>query len=142
MSASFKFALLGFCLPGFVLVGCKSENTYENDKTSFHAQVIKGHRIETDGFLAEKAKVLEIREGVAQGDLMKIDVEILNDNLWEGNIDYKFEWFDEQGMIVESPTSAWVTQHLGAKEKMSLISVAPTPTCKDFRLKLQRNLRF
>jgi uncharacterized protein YcfL len=122
-------------------VGCKSVNTVEQDKPTFHANVVQDSRIETDGFLSKKAKILQVRKGIAQDNLMRIDVEILNDNPWEGNFDYKFEWFDGDGLPVDSPTSTWTSRHIEAKETISIDAIAPNPQCKDFRLKLQRSKR-
>jgi uncharacterized protein YcfL len=121
--------------------GCKSVNTVEREKPTYEANVVNDKRIETDGFLANKAKVLQVRQATVQDNLLKVDVEILNDDPWSGDFDYKFEWFDDQGMPVDSPTSTWYTKHVQARETVSLDEIAPNPRCKDFRLKLQRSIR-
>src|SRR5947209_5580090 len=77
--------------------GCKpSVNTVERETPTYDANVVKDKRIETDNFLADKAKVLQVRQATVQDNLLKVDVEIMNDNAWSGDFDYKFEWFDDQ----------------------------------------------
>ncbi|HSV13108.1 MAG TPA: YcfL family protein [Tepidisphaeraceae bacterium] len=120
--------------------GCKTENTYERDKPTYEANVININKVETDPFLKDKAHVLEVRQADANG-LLKVDVELVSDRLWSGSFDYKFEWFDDQGMPVDSPMSSWTTRQVQPQERFSIDAIAPTPKCKDFRLKLQRSIR-
>jgi uncharacterized protein YcfL len=133
--------LLPAALAGAVwVVGCKSVNTVERKTPTYDANVIEDKRVETDNFLSDKAKILQVRQADVNG-LLKIDVEILNDKAWSGNFDYKFEWFDDVGMPVDSPTSVWTTAHVQPRETISVDAIAPNPKCKDFRLKLQRSIR-
>jgi uncharacterized protein YcfL len=125
-------------------VGCaapSTQNNYERDKPTYQASNIKDKRVETDAFLAQKFKVLEIRQTTVQGDLMKVNVLVLNDDDWAGNVIYKFEWLDDQGMAVDTSSSAWVSQNFGARETLPLVSIAPNGRCKDFHLKMQQDLR-
>ena len=97
--------------------------------------------METDPFLSDKAKVIDIRQATVQDNLMKVDVEFVSNRAWDGSFQYKFEWFDNQGMPVESQMSTWITRHVEPQEQFSVTATAPDPRCKDFRLKLQRQTR-
>src|SRR5438105_2172174 len=97
-----RIGILLLTTAGIGVVGCKTENTYEREKPTYQANSIKTNKVETDPFLADKAHVLDIRTAIVQSDLLKVDVELVSDRLWAGNFDYKFEWFDDQGMPVES----------------------------------------
>jgi uncharacterized protein YcfL len=118
-----------------------TQNSYERDKPTYQANVVKDQRIETDANLAARCQVLRVTQATVQGDMMKIQVEILNNDSVANDFDYRFEWFDGAGMQVDSPGSTWNTQHFGPQEVKGLQSIAPTPQCKDFRLKIQQNQR-
>jgi uncharacterized protein YcfL len=121
--------------------GCKSANTTTRDKPTYEADSIKSKNVVTDGYARDYAKVLDVRQATVPGDIMKVQVEIRNDNVRPGNMDYKFEWFDGEGMIVDSPSSIWKSFQIMKGQIMSLSAVAPDPRCKDFRLTIQRNRR-
>ena len=58
---------------------------------------------------------------------------------WRFN--YRFDWFDAQGLPVSTPTATMVSQTIEAGQILVLTSVAPTPTAKDFRLTVQQSTR-
>jgi uncharacterized protein YcfL len=122
-------------------IGCKSVNTTTPTNPNYQASVIKTDKVITDGYARDYANVLEVRQSTVSGDIMKVQVEVRNDNLRPGNMDYKFEWFDESGMIVASPASNWQTFQILKGETLSLASVAPNERAKDFRLKIERRRR-
>ncbi|HEV7302115.1 MAG TPA: YcfL family protein [Tepidisphaeraceae bacterium] len=121
--------------------GCKSVNTTERAQPTYEADRIKAKNVVTDGYARDYAKVLDVRQSTVSGDIMKVQVEVRNDNLRPGNLDYKFEWFDESGMIVNSPSSTWQALEILKGETKSLSSVAPNSRAKDFRLKIERRRR-
>lgn len=124
-----------------VSAGCKQINTTERAEPTYKANVVNEHRVTTDIFLADKAKILQIRQATVSGNLLRVDVEVQNDKTWQGNFDYAFDWFDQQGMPFDTPTDTWISRSIGPGETVSLDAVAPSPQCKDFRLKLRRSLR-
>jgi uncharacterized protein YcfL len=122
------------------VAGCaKTENTYQRNKPTYQVNQVDAAKIETDPFLSGKAQFVQARQAIVQQNLLKVDVEFINNDAWSGDIDYKFEWFDDQGMPVETPTTGWGIKHVQAQEHFSLDAIAPNPQCKDFRLKLQRD---
>jgi uncharacterized protein YcfL len=140
---SHKNVIFAASLLSLGLIGCtpNTQNTVGRDKPVFQAADIKDKRVETDPILANQVHVTEIRQSFVQDDLMKIDVELINGDSNPADFEYKFEWFDETGAPVDSPTSSYTSQHIEPAENISLVSVAPNGRCKDFRLKLQRSQR-
>jgi len=66
-------------------------------------------------------------------------VELFNDSRSRRSVSYHFDWFDQNMMQVETPaTTALIPLVLEGKESRFISGVAPTPACKDFRLKLIR----
>jgi uncharacterized protein YcfL len=135
--------ILALSLSLAAIAGCTGPtvNTVERDKPTYQADVVKDRRIITDPDLAAKTEILAVRKATVQEDMLKIDVEIRNTTDDPADIDYKFEWFDDQGMPVDSPTSTWTSRRIQPRETISVDQIAPTPLCKDFRLKLQQSIR-
>jgi uncharacterized protein YcfL len=48
---------------------------------------------------------------------------------------YRFEWFDANGMQVNNVISAVIPDQIEGKESKMISSIAPSPSCKDFRVK-------
>ena len=49
------------------------------------------------------------------------------------------DWYDPQGMLIDTPLSTWQSQTIEGRETVTLSAIAPTPTAKDFKLKLQQS---
>jgi uncharacterized protein YcfL len=62
-------------------------------------------------------------------------VEVENTTLSRQAFTYRVEWFDEQGMIVNLPTTTAIPRTLEARETASITATAPTDRAKDFRIK-------
>lgn len=116
--------------------GCTTVNTVENADKQAQVMPVRDARIITDHSLNGIAKVVAIRQGAAASDLMRVDVDVLNNSVFQGRFNYKFEWFDEAGLLVDSPGNHWLPQIIEAKETITLIGVAPNSRAKDFKLKL------
>ena len=54
---------------------------------------------------------------------------------------YRIEWFDMNGMAINTPTSVWIPRQIEGKESLTITAVAPTPTARDFRVKFMENVR-
>jgi uncharacterized protein YcfL len=121
--------------------GChdNSVNTTQRTEPTFHPTPVADKRIIFDQQLADIATVTGVRQATVSGDMLKIQVDITNLKTNPTSFNYKFEWYDPAGMIIESPLSTWQSQTIEGRETVALTGVAPTPTAKDFILKLQRS---
>lgn len=118
------------------LTGCSTVNTVERAEPLAQKQMTADKRIITDASLNRHVNVVGINETTISTGFAKVQVELLNKTSSPYSFRYHFEWFDGQGMLVPSPTSSWIDRRIQAKETMSILSIAPTETAKDFRLKL------
>lgn len=133
MRKQIALMLLGAALAA---AGCaKTVNTSERANPIGTPTYVQDKRILTD---SDVVKILSVQEGQA-GDLLKIQVNVLNDRSKTGTFNYMFEWYDLQGMQVSTPTSIWSSIALEGKETKSIIGIAPNPRVKDFKLKLQES---
>ena len=121
------------------LAGCKTVNTVTRAEPVAQSTPLADRRIITDSGLGRIAKVMAIRQSNVAGDLLRIDVDVLNTSSNQQKFNYIFEWFDAQGMQVYTPMSKWQGRTIEGGETITLTAIAPTPTSKDFRLKFQKS---
>ncbi|MDA1043829.1 MAG: YcfL family protein [Verrucomicrobia bacterium] len=98
---------------------------------------VEDTRVVTDSSLAKKARVVGIQEARVAGGFLKIQCELLNTTRGDQTVNFLFEWFDSDGMLVKTPMSRWQTVRLSAGEAKTVDATAPTKEVVDFRFKLK-----
>lgn len=121
------------------LSACKTVNTVERAEPIGQATPVMDRRIETDGGLSKIARIVDVREATVSGDILKVQVDLLNTRSSAKRFNYKFDWYDLEGMRVDTALSTWQPQQIQGKEVITLTGIAPTPRAKDFKLKLQES---
>ena len=130
------FAGLGITAGVVFLTGCSSTvNTVERAQPTAQKQMTNDKRIITDGSLNRKVNIIGINETTISTGFTKVQVELFNKSSSPYSFRYHFEWFDAQGMLVQTPTSSWIDRSIQGGETMDIIAVAPTEAAKDFRVK-------
>jgi uncharacterized protein YcfL len=126
---------------GASLCGCKDKpvNTAERANPLGDPTPIADKRIVYDQHLSDIAAVTGIRQATVSGDILKIQVDITNLRTKSTSFNYKFEWYDPQAMLIDTPLSGWQSQTIEGRETVTLTGIAPNPTAKDFKLKLQQS---
>jgi uncharacterized protein YcfL len=144
MKTNLLNSLTGACLlaGAIAICGCKTTmNTVEPAETSGKRNMLPDKRVLTDAGLAKKVYVVGINEDMTVGGLLKAQVEVWNRTRSQARFNYSWEWFDSAGMLV-SPTSTAVNQCvIAGQETRFLSAVAPTPRCRDFRVKFIEKTR-
>lgn len=120
-----------------LLSGCANVNTVSRSNEYATKNVVNDKRVITDTGLGKKITITEVVEGVVSGDLTKVQVRLQNNRSYELSINYAFEWYDLNGMQVDSTASGWKSLRLQGKEEKAVSSIAPNPNAMDFVLKLQ-----
>jgi len=99
--------------------------------------MVNDKRIITDSSLDFKARIVGINQAaVGSGDLLKVQAELLNNSRGRRHFSYKFEWFDQNAMLIQAPAPVWIPRDIEGRETINISAVAPNPQAKDFRLKL------
>lgn len=96
--------------------------------------------IVTDSGLSQVAAVVAARKTRAD-DLLRVEVEVENLRPIQQRFYYRFEWFDADGNIVDTPLSTWQPQIVAGRERVVIKGIAPNPRVADCRLKLQESSR-
>lgn len=121
------------------LAGCKTVNIAERANPESSPNLIDDERIESDRQLSRSVSIESINESVAGGDLLQIQVTVRNTTRRRAQFAYQFEWIDDRGMAVRSPSPVWRPAQLLGGETRAFSAVAPRPDVVDFRFKLIRN---
>jgi uncharacterized protein YcfL len=122
-------------------VGCTSVNTVANAEPQGQRQMIKDSRVITDRGLNRTARVVGINTTTTPSGIMRIQVEVLNLRRSAQTFFYNLEWFDLNGMQVTTAGGGWTEHQIMGKETATLQATAPSPACKDFRMKLIEHRR-
>src|SRR3989339_621808 len=125
----------------FVFASCTTVNTVERATPIGTKQVIADKRVITDDTLKRKVNIVGLNEGITPGGFLQVQIEVLNQKNSMQNFSYRFEWFDMNGMLINTPTSVWIPRQIEGQETLSITAVAPTTTAKDFRVKFMENVR-
>ena len=124
-----------------VLSSCASVNTVERETPVGTRHVITDKRVITDETLATKVNIIGVNDATTPGGFLQIQIEVLNESHSMQEFNYRVEWFDMNGMAINTLTSVWITRQIEEKESLTITAVAPTPTAKDFRVKFMENVR-
>lgn len=116
--------------------GCDTVNTVERARPVGQRQMVADKRVVTDNALIGITRILGVNETTGPGGFVKIQVELVNMSVNPQSFSYKFEWFDQNGMRVDTPTSTFIPRQLEGMERTVISCVAPSPNAKDFQLKL------
>jgi uncharacterized protein YcfL len=121
------------------LAGCAAENvnTYENAQSQANPNYVADKRVITDNTLAGKLRVASINQATVSGNLLKIQATVENLSNSQRTFNYKFEWFDQDGMALNTANETWKSLPLQGRETTTISTVAVTPRAVDFKLKFR-----
>jgi uncharacterized protein YcfL len=123
-----------------VVFGCKtSVNSVENAQKTGQRQMISDQRVVTDTGLGKKVSIVGVNSAMSPGGFLKVQIELLNTTRSAQRFSYHFEWFDANGMQLAALTPAEIPDQIEGGEDKFISSVAPTPACRDFRVKFIEN---
>jgi uncharacterized protein YcfL len=131
-----KFA--AFFAAALTVAGCHTNtvNSVENAQKSGQRYMIPDQRVVTDLSLNRKVSVVGVNTAMTPGNVLRVQVELLNESRKLQRFAYTFEWFDAKGMQINNVATATMADQIEGRESKFISAVAPNPACTDFRLKL------
>jgi uncharacterized protein YcfL len=114
-------------------------NTIENTQKTGQRQMISDTRVITDSSLGRKVSLVGLNQAMTPGGLLKVQLELLNRTHSLQRFNYHFEWFDANGMLINTVAAPTIPDQIEGGESKFISAVAPTPACKDFRVKFLEN---
>ena len=120
-----------------LLAGCGSTsvNTVERAQPVGERHLVSDKRVIADRSLDNAVRIVGLSEGATPDGFIKVQVEVQNTGRWKKSFSYKVEWFDANGVIVDTPATTSISRQIEGREALFLSAVAPTATAKDFRFK-------
>ena len=85
--------------------------------------------------LARSVEIVDMKSGMV-GSLMKAQVSLRSKQYGTLPMQYRFDWFDGQGMQIAA-NSSWNPLIVYGGESKTVQGVAPDPRAKEFKLKLR-----
>jgi uncharacterized protein YcfL len=117
--------------------GCHTPvNSVENAQKTGQRNMIADQRVVIDQSLNRSVNVVGVNTATTSGGVLRVQVELLNRTKSLQRFAYTFEWFDANGMQIKNVLSAQIPDQIEGGESKFISGVAPTASCKDFRLKL------
>ena len=86
--------------------------------------------------LARYIKITELKT-VFTGDLLQANVTVFSKSLDTLNLQYKFRWYNSEGMEVLPEFSPWQPLVLYGKETKGIQALAPNPEVKEFKIEIR-----
>jgi len=130
MKKTFLFLL---ALPA--LAGCMSSvNSVEPAQPTVTAQAVVDKRVVTDPDLDNVAHIIGVYTSTGPEGFLRVELQVQNLMHAPRSFTYRFEWKDQNGMTIDLPTSTTIPVTLQGRETTALVTMAPTPLAKDFRV--------
>ena len=126
---------LGLAVGLAALAGCTTTKTVESPAVVDQRIIVADPRVSTDASLNSMVSIMGVKTSMTPGGLLKVQVELQNRTTSLQQFIYRFEWFDANGMEINNVITAPIPDQIEAQEDKFISSVAPNPSCKDFRVK-------
>jgi uncharacterized protein YcfL len=134
-----RIAVIAAATMAVLLGGCQSQHDSSvqvgkrvgNEPMGFITRPIAGIG---SIILGEGIVVKEIREVRTPEGFLQVQVGGFNESQWTKQFDYKPEWFDANGMTIDSVMSKWMPMSVPAKSEFHFAVVAPSPKATNYRI--------
>lgn len=124
----------------FCIIGCSTNPVHQTTKKdpSDSSDLPELKRVYMDSSLSKNLEVVSVNQATANGDLLKIQVNLQNLTKSSLNLNYKVEWMDEAGIVINDSSAVWMPLYVRGAESVAVQSVSSSPMAKNFWLKLQK----
>ena len=124
----------------FVSFGCNTNPVHQTTKKNpgDTSALPELKRVYMSSSLSKSLHVVSINQANANEDLLKIQVNLENLTKKPLNLNYKIEWMDADGIVINDSSAVWMPLYVRGAENVAVQSVASTPKAKNFWLKLQK----
>lgn len=124
------------CGTSLLLGGCANTmNTIEPANSVAQRQMLADKRLITDKDMQKHVHPIGLNTATGSGGFLKIQVEVQNTTSRRYSFNYRVDWFDENGMLINSPMAVATPRTIEGGETLAITATAPTDRAKDFRIK-------
>jgi len=119
------------------IAGCSTPtNTIERENPNATPSIIDSRVDIFDNNLATRLSLVAVNESEV-GDLLQIQVTFRNRQVKPRSFAYQFQWIEQNGMVVQSPTPVWRSASIEGGQTIAIAGMAPKPSVVDFRISLR-----
>lgn len=87
--------------------------------------------------LARGVQVVDLASNFV-GDLLRAQVSLVSKYSTTLAVQYKFQWFDAQGVEIAPDSLPWIPLLLNGNESKTVQAVAPNPSARTFKVSIRR----
>jgi uncharacterized protein YcfL len=84
--------------------------------------------------IGQSIKVENVKEARTPEGFLEVQVSGRNESAFKKRFEYRTEWRDANGMIIDSVMSKWMTVSVPANSDFSFKVIAPNPRATDYRI--------
>jgi uncharacterized protein YcfL len=84
--------------------------------------------------IGQNIKVNNIKEARTPEGFLEVQVSGRNESAFKKRFEYRTEWLDANGMIIDSIMSKWMLVSVPANSDFSFKVIAPNPRAADYRI--------
>ena len=112
-------------------------NTISNANSTANIQRVADKRVQMDAVFSQILVCTEIRESKTNDGYKRIQVFLKNCSTGVASCNYRFTWFDENGVSIPSPDNEmWKRLNVIPGDDAILTSIAPKRDCGDFQFRI------
>lgn len=133
MAAAAVIASLG-------LAGCSTtagvETTGKMSWDEQGARTLEKNVVFNNSGLKGDILIVDVKSAMA-GDIMRAQATLRSKDKDTLPFQYRFEWYDSNGMEINSGSGSWKPLLLNGRESKTIQAVAPDPRAREFKLKIR-----
>lgn len=122
------------------LVGCSTtagvETTGKMAWDEQGARTLEKNVVFNNSGLKGDFQIVDVKSSMA-GDIMRAQATLRSKDRDTLPFQYRFEWYDNSGMEINSGAGSWKPLTLYGRESKTVQGVAPDPRAKEFKLKIR-----
>jgi uncharacterized protein YcfL len=122
------------------LAGCSTTAGVETTgKTTWDdqgARTLEKNVVFNNSGLKGDIQIVDVKSALA-GNMMRAQATLRSKDRDTLPFQYRFEWYDANGMEINSGSGSWKPLILYGRESKTVQSVAPDPRAKEFKLKIR-----
>jgi uncharacterized protein YcfL len=84
--------------------------------------------------IGQNIKVENVKEARTPEGFLQVQVSGRNESAFKKRFEYRTEWLDANGMIIDSVMSKWMTVSVPANSAFSFKVISPNPNAADYRI--------
>ena len=117
-------------------VGCGTVNTVSTRTAPAETAIPYVTQV-NDALSGLSLKAKDVRLVRTPGGVLKAQIDVANDDLRTRSFNYRIDWIDQSGTVIDAQTSVWQPRSVASGGMVTISAVAPSPLATDFRMQVR-----